>query len=316
MAIIGTNIARATDHLRAGELVAIPTETVYGLAANGLDTAAVAQIFAVKARPSFDPLILHIGSLAQLDKLVKPIPEMAQTMAMAFWPGPLTMVFRKQAIVPDLVTSGLDSVAVRLPQHPMARRLLEQLDFPLAAPSANPFGYVSPTTAAHVAKQLGEKIPYILDGGPCEVGLESTIVSFAGPEPQVLRKGGLALEDIFACLGQTIAVKTHSNSQPAAPGMLDKHYSPRLDFRLGTYRPDQKKEDLAYIVFGPKAPAEETGVYNLSPSGNLAEAARSLFALLRNLDQSAYYRGIVAELLPEEGLGRAINDRLRRAAAS
>ncbi len=312
---IGTDLSWAATCLRAGQLVAIPTETVYGLAANGLNAAAVAQIFVAKARPSFDPLILHVAKLEQLERLVEVIPAQARVLISAFWPGPLTMVFRKKALVPDIVTAGLDSVAVRLPRHPMALALLEQLDFPLAAPSANPFGYVSPTTAAHVQQQLGEKIAYILDGGSCEVGLESTIVSFVGPEPLLLRKGGIAVEDIFACLGQPIGVQTHSNSRPAAPGMLDKHYSPKANFQLGTYCPKQKAPQTAYIVFGAEVPSEQADVFNLSPAGDLAEAARALFALLRDLDQQDY-QTIVAQLLPEEGLGRAINDRLRRAAAS
>lgn len=312
---IGTDLNTAASCLRAGQLVAIPTETVYGLAANGLDSAAVAQIFVAKARPSFDPLILHVAKLEQLERLVDAIPEQAKQLATAFWPGPLTMVFRKKAVVPDMVTAGLDSVAVRLPRHPMALALLEQLDFPLAAPSANPFGYVSPTNAQHVQQQLGDKIAYILDGGPCEIGLESSIVSFAGSEPLILRKGGIAIEDIFACLGRPIGVQTHSNSRPAAPGMLDKHYSPHAAFRLGVYPPAQKAQRTAYIVFGREAPSGEADVYNLSSTGDLAEAARVLFALLRDLDQQDY-QTIVAQLLPEEGLGRAINDRLRRAAAS
>ncbi len=314
MAIIGTDTARAAAHLKAGELVAIPTETVYGLAANALDVAAVANIFAVKARPSFDPLILHIADWRDLATYVTALPPQALVLATAFWPGPLTMVFPKREIVPDLVTAGLPSVAVRMPSHPMALTLLQELDFPLAAPSANPFGYVSPTTAAHVAKQLGDKIPYILDGGPCEVGLESTIVSFATAVPTVLRKGGLALEAIFEALGQEIAVQTHSNSKPSAPGMLAQHYAPEVPFRLGSYLGRDASSAKAYLVFGPDMPTTEPHVYNLSPKADMAEAARNLFAIMRQLDQ-ANYQEIVAQLLPEQGLGAAINDRLRRAAS-
>lgn len=313
MAIIGTDTARAAAHLRAGDLVAIPTETVYGLAANALDTAAVASIFAVKARPSFDPLIMHVADWRNLEAYVTALPPQAILLAETFWPGPLTMVFPKREIVPDLVTAGLPSVAVRVPKHPMALALLKQLDFPLAAPSANPFGYVSPTTAAHVAKQLGDKIPYILDGGSCEVGLESTILSFATQEPVILRKGGLALEAIFEVLSGEIAVQTHSNSNPLAPGMLAQHYAPKVPFRLGNYLGQGASASAAYLVFGPSMPVDEPHVYNLSPTADLAEAARNLFAFMRLLDQ-ANYQQITAQLLPEQGLGAAINDRLRRAA--
>lgn len=310
---IGTDLYQAAELLRSGELVGMPTETVYGLAGNALNETAVAKIFAVKERPSFDPLIMHLPDLAAVDRYVTNVPAAARRLAEGFWPGPLTMVFPRRKNVPDLVTAGLDTVAVRVPQHDLARSLLAALDFPLAAPSANPFGYISPTSAAHVAQQLGGKIPYVLDGGQCRVGLESTIVSFADGTPVVLRKGGIALEELFEALGGEVPVKTHSSSNPEAPGMLARHYSPGVPFYLAGDPGIPPAAELARIVFGePNAP--EKGTYSLSETGNNSEAARNLFGLLRQLD-AADYQGIVANLLPESGLGRAVNDRLRRAAA-
>ncbi|MEM9837414.1 MAG: L-threonylcarbamoyladenylate synthase [Bacteroidota bacterium] len=319
---IGKDISRAAALLRAGKLVAIPTETVYGLAGNALNEAAVASIFDTKERPSFDPLIIHLPTLDHVAQYVQEIPPLAQRLADQFWPGPLTMVFARQPVVPDLVTAGLDTVAVRIPRHPLTRQLLLELDFPLAAPSANPFGYISPTSAEHVARQLGHKIPYVLDGGHCQVGLESTIVSFTGSEPVILRKGGIALEAIFAALDSKVAVQTHSSSNPQAPGMLAKHYSPQVPFFLVTDLPDHQQllrySSIARIVFGATSAPFPMGIptttFNLSVQGDFSQAARKLFGLLRQLDDGNF-DAIVADLLPERGLGRAINDRLRRAAA-
>jgi len=318
---ISTDIAAAADHLRHGRLVALPTETVYGLGANALNPAAAAAIFAAKERPAFDPLIIHQSSAERVLRYVREVPPAALKLAEAFWPGPLTLVLKKQPEIPDLVTAGLDTVAVRVPEHPLALALLGRLDFPVAAPSANPFGFVSPTTARHVAAQLGDRIDFILDGGPCAVGLESTIVGFTDGVPTVFRKGGLPLEDIEIVLGYPPAVRTHGSSRPEAPGMLSRHYSPGTPLEIfdsitmATPRPPGS----AWIRFGKGAAksveADGLHVYDLSTAGDFAEAAQQLFRLLRLMAEKKYSY-VAVELLPETGLGRAINDRLRRAAAS
>lgn len=314
MADIGKDIKKAKQLLEADELVAIPTETVYGLAGNALHSQAVLKIFKVKERPEFDPLIIHVPSLFAAERYVDHLPDVAVKLAQKFWPGPLTLLLKKKPIVPDIVTSGLDTVGLRCPDHALTRELLETLDFPLAAPSANPFGYVSPTTPQHVQDQLGEKIPYILDGGAARVGIESTIVGFEGKEPVVYRMGGLSVETLEAQLGK-IKVQVHSTSNPKAPGQLKSHYAPTRPIILGNI------EELLQ-----KYPAHCSSIltfqkdYNspnqiiLSKSGSLDEAAQNLFASLRHLDKMDA-DVILAELVPEEGLGRAINDRLRRAAA-
>ncbi len=315
--MIGIDIAYAAGLLREGQLVAIPTETVYGLAANALDETAVTRIFEAKNRPRFDPLIVHVAAVQDIETYTVEIPEKAQALARAFMPGPLTLLLPKRPIIPDLVTSGSPLCAFRVPGHPLAHALLEQLDFPLAAPSANPFGYISPTTAQHVAQQLGDKIPYILDGGPCAVGLESTIIGFEGEETIVYRKGGLAVEAIEAVVGK-VQIQPHSSSNPLAPGMLKSHYAPRIPLEWGDLKALLKKhagKQLAVLAFReavPEVPPEFQEV--LSAEGDMAEAARKLFAAMRRLDASGAEL-ILAEQLPEQGLGRAVNDRLRRAAS-
>jgi len=317
MSTIGTDIAHAIALLQQGKLVAIPTETVYGLAGNALNEATVAAIFEAKNRPTFDPLIIHIADWRHAERWVLDIPEKAEALAKAFLPGPLTLLLPKRPIISDLVTAGSPFVAIRVPAHPMARKVLEALDFPLAAPSANPFGYISPTTAAHVAQQLGGKIPYILDGGPCQVGLESTIVGFEGDGPVVLRKGGISIEAIEAVIGP-VTVQEHSSSKPSAPGMLLSHYAPGTPLVLGNLQelaaqyPGAKIGVLAFRQPLSGLPTEQQIV--LSAKGDFAEAAQHLFAGLRYLD-GLKLDVILAELLPEAQLGRAINDRLRRAAA-
>lgn len=319
MAEIGKDIARAKSLLELGDLVAIPTETVYGLAGNALDPEAVALIFETKNRPAFDPLILHTFSMERVEDFVASFPEKLKILAKIFWPGPLTLLLSRKPIVPDLVTSGLDRVAVRIPKHPLTLALLESLDFPLAAPSANPFGYISPTTPAHVEAQLSQKIPYILDGGACEVGLESTIVGMEEDEIVVYRLGGLEISEIEKLVGQ-VKIKDHSSSNPAAPGQLDSHYAPRKPFVLGDLKAMvtenlANKVDFAVLSFTDFFPeiATESQIA-LSPERNLYEAAKNLFSAMRKLDEGSS-TVILAELLPEEGLGRAINDRLKRAAA-
>ena len=318
MAEVGVDIERAAAFLRKGQLVAIPTETVYGLAGNALDVKAVSSIFETKNRPSFDPLILHVASLEQVSPFVSEFPEKLKQLAEAFWPGPLTVLLPRKASVPDLVTSGLDRVAVRVPKHPLTLALLAQLDFPLAAPSANPFGYISPTQAAHVAAQLGSQVPYILDGGACAVGLESTIVGMEGEQVVIYRLGGLELSEIESLVGQ-VTVQAHSTSNPSAPGQLASHYAPRKPIFLGNLTElvpqliQQGKEFgvLSFSTHFPSLPADRQVV--LSATQDLKEAAQRLFMAMRLLDESQAEL-IVAEFVPEIGLGRAINDRLKRAA--
>lgn len=310
----GFDMEAAVNCLQNGELVGIPTETVYGLAANALSAEAVAKIFTAKNRPFFDPLIVHIHSISEAEKYVLSMPEKARMLAETFWPGPLTLVLPKKPLIPDLVTAGQNTVGIRIPSHPVCLALLKQLDFPLAAPSANPFGYVSPTTAQHVADQLGDKTCYILDGGACKVGVESTIVGFPQGEPVIYRLGGIAVEQINGVIGP-VKEQISAGSNPSAPGQLDVHYSPRCKVILDSGQLVSDTPETAYLRYAEILPGiEEARQLILSPDKNLEEAAVNLFAMLRQMDHEGY-RFIVAELLPENGLGRAINDRLRRAAA-
>jgi len=318
MAEIGRDIAKAKRILEQGGLVAIPTETVYGLAGNAFNEEAVSRIFEAKNRPSFDPLIVHTDSIDKIKKFTKEVPDKAAQLMENFWPGPLTVLLKKESIVPDLTTSGLLSVACRLPRHPLTLELLKSLDFPLAAPSANPFGYVSPTSAQHVQQQLGDKLEYILDGGEATVGIESTIVSFIEDQPKVLRLGGLSVEDIEDVIGP-VNVNIHSSSQPAAPGMLKSHYAPQKTIVL---LDDLNFHDITdFTEFGAlmfKAPLSELNGENqilLSKKGDTREAAKNLFKGLRELDQRENIHTIITEYVPNEGLGRAINDRIKRATA-
>lgn len=317
MAEIGQDIAKAKSLLEKGELVAIPTETVYGLAANALNPSAAASIFEAKNRPSFDPLIIHTDSVGKINQWVEEIPEDLTLLADKFWPGPLTLLLPRKSIIPDIVTSGLDRVAVRIPSHPLTLDLLKTLDFPLAAPSANPFGYISPTSAEHVNKQLGDQIPYILDGGLCQVGLESTIVGIEEGEVIVYRLGGLDIREIEAVVGP-VKVKTHSSSNPSAPGLLESHYAPRKPFVVGDVsallpqflEKGQKVGALTLSQVFTEVP--ESDQIQLSEGGDLKEAAAKLFAAMRSLDELEL-DVILAEWMPNEGLGKAMNDRLQRA---
>lgn len=314
MAAIGKDINKAKELLLAGEVVAIPTETVYGLAGNALDPNAVLKIFNVKDRPTFDPLIVHVSSLLNASKYIAEMPKEASKLAEKFWPGPLTILLKKKSIIPDLVTAGLDTVGLRCPDHFLTLELLKRLDFPLAAPSANPFGYVSPTTAQHVQDQLGNKIEFILDGGPARVGIESTIIGFENGEPIIYRMGGVSIEALEAELGK-IKVHLHSTSNPKAPGQLQSHYAPSKKLILGNIRELLKKfsADTASILSFRENHQTAHQVI-LSESGSVDEAARNLFSALRQLERMPT-DVILAELVPETGLGRAINDRLRRASA-
>ena len=312
--MIGTDVSVAASLLEQGKLVGIPTETVYGLGANALDPEAVLSIFKAKNRPSFDPLIVHISDVEWISELTTSFPEKAQLLAKAFWPGPLTLILPKSNRIPDVVTSGLPFVGIRMPRHPLTQKLLSEIDFPLAAPSANPFSYVSPTTAQHVEDQLGDRINYVLDGGPCKVGIESTIVSFEIPtEPRILRFGGLdpqRIEDLIGPIKEDVS----TNSNPTAPGQLDKHYATKKSILLLDSLDELRQYDpRSYYIIGYGKPDIPLS-YNLSEKTDSNEMASKLFSALRLADQASQQTIVVCRV-PDTGLGRAINDRLQRAQA-
>lgn len=321
------NIDYCAGLLQQDEVIGVPTETVYGLAGNALKENSVRKIFQIKGRPLIDPLIVHCKSL-EVGESIAALNDTARSLAKAFWPGPLTVIVPKGKQVPDLVTAGLSSVAIRVPRHPVFRALLESIDFPLAAPSANPFGYVSPTSAEHVERTLGSKIKAILDGHACAIGLESTIVDLREPEtPIILRHGPISGSQISDCLGFKVgtrhAEKSDLNTAQSAPGQLSKHYSPRATVDLLEHGSIISKEsvfsrlnDETALVCNQKPDwyAGQQAVYWLSTKGNLDEMARSLFDLIQTLDEQQFKK-IYVEQAPDKGLGVAINDRLRRAAA-
>ncbi len=316
MSEIGKDIEKAVDLLLKGKLVAIPTETVYGLAANALNEDAALSIFEAKERPFFDPLIIHVHSIEAAKRYADFVDERLLKLGEVFWPGPLTLLLPKKSNVPNIITSGLEQVAVRIPNHPITLELLKKINLPLAAPSANPFGYVSPTEAQHVQKQLGDKIDYILDGGICSVGIESTILGIEGGEICVYRLGGLAVEEIEKVIGH-IKLRINNSSNPKAPGQLKNHYAPKKPLFVGdltkllNVHPLKK---IAVIGFGKIDEISSAEVvFNLSETENLKEAAINLFKFLRLADESAAEIVICAKL-PDVDLGKAINDRLRRAA--
>jgi L-threonylcarbamoyladenylate synthase len=314
MAEIGKDILKVKALLEKGELVAIPTETVYGLAGNALNASAVTKIFTVKDRPQFDPLIVHVPDFEQAQKYAKEIPDQAKLLTNKFWPGPLTLLLKRKSVVPDLVTSGLDTVGIRCPDHSLTRKLLKSLSFPLAAPSANPFGYISPTRPEHVNEQLGDKISYILDGGVCKVGIESTIIGFENEHLTICRMGGLSIEMIEQVVGK-VSVQLHSNSNPMAPGQLKSHYAPTKKVVLGNLSDLMKQySKTSFAILSYQTDFRKPHQFILSPSGKLEQAAQHLFSGLRTLDKMPV-EIILAELVPDIGLGRAINDRLKRAAA-
>ena len=300
----------AATALRRGRLVAFPTETVYGLGAVATNDRAVAAIFRAKGRPAHNPLIVHVADLAGA-RAIAVLDERATVVAEACWPGPLTLVLPQVAGSPvsAAATAGLDSVAVRMPAHPIARSLLQAVMLPVAAPSANPSGLVSPTTAAHVAADLGGVVDIVLDGGPCLVGVESTVLDLSGAEPRLLRPGGLGREVLEQLLGPLAT--GGDAAAPRSPGQLASHYAPRLPVRLDALEVAMGE---ALLAFGPAPPPGGVAMRNLSPGGDPAEAARNLFAMLRELDASGA-RGIAVMPIPEAGLGEAVRDRLRRAAA-
>lgn len=312
---IFTDTSEAARLLRAGALVALPTETVYGLAGNALSERAVAAIFEAKNRPSFDPLIVHVPDVESAKEIAEVSP-LAEALFLRFSPGPITLILPKKPVVPDLVTSGHPTVGVRIPNHPLTLKVLQQCSFPLAAPSANPFGFTSPTSAQHVEDQLGSTIGGVLDGGSCEVGLESTIIDLSVTPYKVLRHGGLAVEEVEAFLDQTLTQQL-SSSNPNAPGMLVSHYSPGIPLMLFDTK-DQlvnhleliNKDSVGVLHLGRSIGA--TNEFLLSQSCDLKEAASRLFAGLRSFDPSKV-KHILAHKVAQEGLGRAINDRLQRA---
>ncbi|MHB0997246.1 MAG: L-threonylcarbamoyladenylate synthase [Elusimicrobiales bacterium] len=308
------NIRSAAAVIRRGGVVAFPTETVYGLGADGLDPAACARVFEIKGRPRFDPLILHECSPARARRLFSRVPAAAEKLMARFWPGPLTLVLPKAAAVPDIVTAGLRTVAVRVPANPHALALIKAAGRPVAAPSANRFGRLSPTTAAHVRRQLGGAPDMILDGGKTSIGVESTIITFRNGRPVLLRPGGLPLEDIERAAGRT-AAKARKGKLPAAPGGLKKHYAPAAKLKIiepgAGVKPSRK---AAYLAFSRRPTGTWAAVKILSRSGDLREAAARLFGALHSLERSGA-SVIYAEKVPPHGLGRAIMDRLRRAAA-
>jgi L-threonylcarbamoyladenylate synthase len=307
-------IQQATQLLRQGQLVAFPTETVYGLGAHALDVGAVLKIFEAKGRPQFDPLIVHVKGAEQAWQLTSNVPPLAHTLAQRFWPGPLTLVLPKRSLVPDLVTSGMPTVALRVPSHPLALELLREFDAPIAAPSANKFGRISPTRAEHVRSEFGDEVPLVLDGGPCRTGVESTIVSLVGPRPTLLRPGGIPLE-LLRPLMSDLELPSSDPAHPLAPGQLPSHYAPRTPLLIADHgRPiPSGGKRVGLMGVGPSRPTSGYACVEwLSSSGELREAAAQLFAAMRRLDaQDLDF--IVAELAPDQGLGVAINDRLIRA---
>lgn len=312
------SIRRAGRIITSGGLVAFPTETVYGLGCDAMNAEAAAKVFEAKQRPQFDPLIVHIADLTQLEMVIASLPAVGQRLIDAFWPGPLTLVLPKQPAIPDLITAGLSTVAVRMPNHPVAQSLIREAGTPIAAPSANLFGYVSPTTAQHVAAGLGNTVDLILDDGPCPIGVESTIVSLAGSQPELLRPGSITIEQLSSIVG-SIRQSLSVNHTPIAPGQLSRHYATQTPLTVlasAGARPILKDGVRAGLLIHshPRDTDDHfAAVEVLSSTGDLREAARHLFAALRRLDSLGLDR-IYAEPCQEKGLGVAIMDRLHRCA--
>lgn len=320
MKSISSPLDKGIEILNGGGLICIPTETVYGLAANAYCEKAVRKIFRLKQRPSNNPLIVHIASISQLETVAIDVPDLAMRLADAFWPGPLTLVLKKHPSIPGIVTAGRDTVAVRIPDHQLSLALLDQLGYPLAAPSANRSGSISPTSAAHVVRSFGEKAPYVLDGGPCKLGLESTIIGFLDDKPVLYRHGSVPLEQIENICGK---VETYTNAvgPPRSPGMLSKHYSPSTrtllsdNPRLLASAMRSKGNKIGLLLFdGAASYVEAEHIEILSDCGDLSQAAMKLYSALHDLDQKKL-DVIIAEKVPDTGIGRAINDRLIRASS-
>lgn len=306
------SILYAVSLLKKGELVAFPTETVYGLGADALNPYAVIKIFEVKRRPRFDPLIVHIAEERWLEDLAEWVPITARRLVERFWPGPLTIILEKRSLVPDVVTAGLKTVAIRMPSHPVAQKLLRTFSNPVAAPSANPFGYLSPTKAEHVARVLGEKIPLILDGGACEYGIESTILSFFGEKVYIHRHGSITQEEIESVVGRVEEWK----GEALAPGRLSTHYAPKRPIRIVESAEEVTVANSAFLAFRtPSSPLPSRYVRVLSERGDLREAATRFFSFLYELDREDV-EVIYVERIPDRGLGRAMMERLRKASKS
>jgi L-threonylcarbamoyladenylate synthase len=314
--MISKDIIKAKNVLLKNGLVAIPTETVYGLAGNAYSEEAIQKIFELKKRPYYNPLIVHLKSTNSILDIASEIPESALILADKFWPGPLTLVLKKQNHLSDLITAGKETVAVRVPNHPLTLALLDELDFPLAAPSANPFGSISPTSAEHVFNYFGQEIDVILDGGKCEKGVESTIIGWENKKAILYRHGSISLEEIEEITGK-LSIRTTSDTTPNSPGMLSRHYAPITD----TYLTKDVSEFLKYfegkkigLLLFKKTIQNDNIVSQeiLSKSGDLLEAAKNLYAAMHRLDQNKL-DVIIAERLPDEGLGKTINDKLERA---
>lgn len=311
---VGKDINKAVELLNRNQVIGLPTETVYGLAANAFVDEAVLRIFEVKNRPTFNPLIIHTDSIEKIQSFVNGLPEKARLLGEAFWPGPLTMLLPKSKRVGDLVTSGSPLVAVRIPENQLALELLSRLEYPLAAPSANKFGSISPTVPEAVIAQLGKDVPYVLDGGACDVGIESTIIGFESDVPVVYRTGGLELEEIERIIGR-IEVNKKSHEKPLTSGMLKSHYSPETPFYVGNIKEGLAKykgKKIGVLSFLDIYQGEHVINYRLSTGGGLREATKNLFNYMRLIDEEDV-EVILAEYVPNEGLGRGVNDRLKRA---
>jgi len=314
--VITTDLDLVIKALKNGQIVSIPTETVYGLAGNAFDEVSIDKIFELKKRPAFNPLIVHIPDVEFLDHVAEEIPENAKLLAAHFWPGPLTLILKKKPSISNRITAAKNTLAVRVPNHPLTLELLKKLPFPLAAPSANPFGSISPTSAEHVHNYFGEKVPFILDGGSCKKGLESTIIGFENQKPILYRHGALALERIEKVIGPvTEFIKNDQN--PQAPGMLSKHYAPKTK----TIRSDNLLETIANcktkkigVLSFQKTELPEGTIHQeiLSEGGDLEEAAKNLYAALHHLDE-LQLELLIVPFFPNHGLGKTINDRLQRA---
>ena len=314
--MITSDLNQVKTALINGDIIALPTETVYGLAANIYLDSALEKVFKLKKRPSYNPLIVHISNAGILEQIAKNIPVKARELANVFWPGPLTLVLEKQDQIPNRITAGKPTVAVRVPNHPIALQLLKSLNFPLAAPSANPFGSLSPTSAEHVALYFKEEINFILDGGPCFCGLESTIIGFENDKPILYRHGAISIEEIEKIIGP-IKIKNQNSKKPSAPGMLSRHYAPKTQIQINddislalAQNPDKKIGVLSFR----KNKKIKTEIHQevLSISGDLNEASKNLYAALHRLDHMNLDL-IISPFFPEKGLGKTINDRLKRA---
>jgi len=316
MPVITSDIDQVADSLQNEEVAAIPTETVYGLAGNIFSEKAIRRVYEVKQRPRFNPLIVHIADVSEMGKVASSIPPLAQALAEKFWPGPLTLLLPKKDTVPDIITAGKDTVAVRVPNHPVTLALLQQLPFPLAAPSANPFGSISPTTAEHVAAYFKDEFPFILEGGPCKKGIESTIIGFNQEGAIIYRYGSLAIEEIESITGP-LQEYIRNEENPDAPGMLLRHYAPATKTILSSDIEKSISENLGkrigLLLFNYQHQSNQVAVVEtLSANGSMEEAASNLYAAMHRLDHNDLDI-IIAERFPDKGLGRSINDRLQRA---